>query len=367
MRIVLVQAGLGAGGAEKVVNLLAHHRARLGDEVHVLSLTGRTGGSYFAYDASVQVRSMVPEGQSGSSMQRLVKSVRWLRRELLGLQPAVVVSFLTKVNVMAVLAGLGSGIPIIISERNNPTRQDAHPLWLPLSSLAASLSARLVMQTEGARNTLPHRLRAKSRVIGNPSHLPLGARTRAAAGKRIVAVGRLEVQKGFDLLLNGFATIAARHPAATLTVFGEGAERGNLESRVASLGISSKVRFAGVTASPGTWIGEADVFVLSSRYEGFPNVLLEALGAGLPVVAFDCPWGPASMVTNEATGLLVPAEDTDALAAALDRVLSDTELRRKLARAAPAAAQPFSPENIMQAWDDLIVEVARSSEVGKRA
>ena len=362
MRIVFVQAGLGPGGAEKVVNLLAHHRAHLGDEVHVLSLTGRNSSSYFPYDASIGLRSMSPDRQKGSSVIRLAKSVWWLRRQLLDLQPAIVISFLTKVNVMTALAGIGLRIPILISERNNPQRQAANRLWIPIAALTANLATRLVMQTDGARHALPRRLKAKSTVIGNPSQPPANVGTSANGGKRLVAVGRLEAQKGFDLLLEAFERIARRHTGSTLTIFGEGVDRRALESLSKQLGIAGQVKFAGVTATPGAWIGEADVFVLSSRYEGFPNALLEALGAGLPVVAFDCPWGPSSMIKSGENGLLVPAENTTALAAALNRLLGDSDLKRRLADAAPDAARRFSIDKVMEDWDRVIHEATGSAE-----
>src|SRR6185295_12404004 len=102
--------------------------------------------------------------------------------------------------------------------------------------------------------------------------------------------------KGFDLLLRSFAQVAPEEPSATLTIFGEGSERGRLESDVQSLGLMDRVRLPGQTAKPGAWLEEGDVFVLSSRFEGFPNVLVEAMGAGLPSIAFDCPWGPSTIM-----------------------------------------------------------------------
>ena len=99
---------------------------------------------------------------------------------------------------------------------------------------------------------------------------------------------------------------------------------------------------------------DASVFVLSSRFEGFPIVLLEAMAAGLAVVSFDCPTGPSEIVADGTSGLLVPPEDVPALAAALDRVMADETLRRRLAAAAPAAVLPYSLENVGRRWDELL-------------
>jgi glycosyltransferase involved in cell wall biosynthesis len=108
----------------------------------------------------------------------------------------------------------------------------------------------------------------------------------------------------------------------------------------------------------------ASVFVLSSRYEGFPLVLIEALAAGLAVVSFDCPTGPAEILTDGTDGLLVPPEDVRALAAALDRVMGDESLRRRLAAAAPAAVLPYSPQRVGRRWDELL---AGNAPEGSRA
>jgi len=252
-------------------------------------------------------------------------------------------------------------VPVIISERNNPTMQAAHPLWRPAGLLLARRAARLVMQTEQARASLPAGLRKKAVVIPNPCVISTGARKDAGDGSRLVAVGRLDRQKGFDLLLAAFAQVAARNDRATLTIFGEGAERSALEKQARKLGIAERVRLPGITRSPGEWLEAGDVFVLSSRFEGFPNVLVEALAAGFAVVAFDCPWGPSSIVSHEKDGLLVPAEDVGALAQAMHRVIADADLRHALAAAAPQAASRFELSNVLGQWAEVFKQA-----VGRR-
>lgn len=357
MRIVFVQAGLGAGGAEKVVSLLARRRAELGDEVRVLAFGPRSGKSYFAYPPEVNIETLGAD--SSHPAFRIVGRVRWLRRRLAGLRPDLIVSFLTKTNVLVLLASRGLGIPVVVSERNNPTRQSAHPLWHPLSLLLGRFASRLVMQTEQAREMLPPGLRKKAAVIPNPCTLPATPHESAGHGTRIVAVGRLDQQKGFDLLLAAFQKVVAGAYAATLTIFGEGSARAALEEQAQTLGIADRVRLPGLTTSPGEWIGAADIFVLSSRFEGFPNVLVEAMAAGLPAVAFDCPWGPSSIITDERDGLLVPPEDVDGLATALQRLLDDTNLRTALAAQAPRAAERFDLPRVLGEWDAVFEQAAR--------
>ncbi len=171
---------------------------------------------------------------------------------------------------------------------------------------------------------------------------------------KLIAAGRLEPQKGFDLLLEAFATIASKHPDWTLDIFGKGTRRESLGKAVADLGLGGQVTINVPTDRLGERMRDASVFVLSSRYEGFPIVLLEAMAAGLVVVSFDCPTGPNEIVADGTTGLLVPAEDVPALAAALDRVMTDESLRRRLAAAAPTAVLPYSLEKVGRRWDELL-------------
>lgn len=171
---------------------------------------------------------------------------------------------------------------------------------------------------------------------------------------QLMAAGRLIHQKGFDLLLPAFATVAPRHPDWTLDIFGEGHMRQKLEKLVVELGLSGRVRVNGSTDRLGDRMRDASVLVLSSRFEGFPLILLEAMAAGLSVVSFDCPTGPGEIITDETDGILIPAQDVPALAAALDRIMADESLRRRLAAAAPAAVRPYSSQQVGQRWDELL-------------
>jgi glycosyltransferase involved in cell wall biosynthesis len=204
----------------------------------------------------------------------------------------------------------------------------------------------------------------RGRVIPNPVDLP-SPRRRLSGTRRLVAVGRLVHQKGFDLLLRAFAEIATEHPEWTLTIWGEGEERGRLEALCAQLALLEQVQLPGLTELPGQWVEEAEVFVLSSRFESFGNVVTEAMVAGLPVVAFECPWGPGDIIRDGEDGLLVPPEDVGALAAAMRRLIVDPELRRRLGEAGARNVRRFQKEMIVAQWDALIGEaVAGAREAG---
>ena len=359
MRIVFVQAGIGAGGAEKIVNLLAHHRADLGNEVHVLAFGSRPGGSYFPYHESVSVETLDGTGAADRrGILRILRRVWWLRRRLAALRPDLIVSFLTKTNVLVMVASRGLRTPVVISERNHPDTQEAHPLWKPMSIFVARAAASVVMQTEASRRILPPRLQARSDIIPNPCVLPKDVRATDGDGNRIIAVGRLVHQKGFDLLIEAFARLAPDAPQATLTIFGEGPEREALEAQVQGLGLGNRVQLPGVTDSPGEWLAAGDIFVMSSRSEGFPNVLVEALTGGLATVAFDAPWGASAILTDQKFGILVPPEDVEALAVAIRRLIGDPELRSALRKATSEALERFALPRVLAQWDTVFEQAA---------
>ena len=149
--------------------------------------------------------------------------------------------------------------------------------------------------TEGARDFFPKDVQARTWIIPNPVDLPAEWRERRGS-QLLVAVGRLETVKGFDLLLQAFSSIAPSFPDWNLVIWGEGRERAALEQLRNRLGLQNRVELPGVTEQPGMWIETADVFVLSSHYEGWPNALIEAMASGLPVVSYDCQWGPREMI-----------------------------------------------------------------------
>jgi glycosyltransferase involved in cell wall biosynthesis len=224
----------------------------------------------------------------------------------------------------------------------------------------------VVTPSRGVLESFPPRIRRRGRVIPNPVDLTPTAIPRRDT-RRVVAVGRLVHQKGFDLLLQAFARIAPTHPEWSLTIWGEGPERAALEALRAGLDLAGSVKLPGLTERPGQWVEAADMFVLSSRYESFGNVITEAMAAGLPVIAFDCPWGPGDILRDGEDGLLVPPEDVAALAAAMHRLIVDTDLRQRLGAAAAHNVRRFARDAIIAQWDALVAEATRARQAVRRA
>jgi glycosyltransferase involved in cell wall biosynthesis len=365
LRIVFILAGLGAGGAEKIINMLAHHRLARGDRIHIFALTAPDNGSYFPYDGRISVDSFGAGERGWKNLLRIGRRMSRLRRRIRDLDPDLVVSFLTKINVQASFIARTLGVPVIVSERNNFRAQRMSPFWRLASTIGFLCSTCIVMQTEAARAALPFPLRKRSEVIPNPVSNDRFEPGTEADARHVVAVGRLDIQKGFDLLLQAFAIARRRRTDLRLTVFGEGPERASLEAQARTLNIEDAVSFPGVTAVPGAWRSSADIFVLSSRFEGFPNVLAEAMAAGIPSIAFDCDWGPREVIKHRDNGLLVPFEDTVALADSLVELASDGELRQKMSERSMSDTR-FSAAAILAQWDTLIGAAIKSADAAQR-
>ena len=172
--------------------------------------------------------------------------------------------------------------------------------------------------------------------------------------KRLLAMGRLGPEKGFDLLVDAFARVADAHPDWSLTILGEGDERGRLETLVRRLRLDGRVALPGRAADPFPHLASAHAFALSSRREGFPNALLEAMACGLPAVAFACRSGPAEIIEHGRNGLLVPPGDLTRFALALDRVMGSGAVRAQIGRNAREIATVLTPERVLVAWNALL-------------
>ena len=177
-------------------------------------------------------------------------------------------------------------------------------------------------------------------------------------------MGRLVPQKGFDRLIPAFATVSSSRPGWRLTIWGEGPDRPALELLRDSVGIAHRVALPGMTDDPGTALASATLFVLSSRWEGFPTVLGEAMALGVPVVSVDCPSGPADIVRDGIDGILVAPDDAAALADGLARLMDDGAVRANLASRAPEVLERFGLAHVLALWEDVFREVGMSTGAG---
>lgn len=367
MRICGVIASLGSGGAERVmVELCAAWQAR-GDNVTLLTLDdGRS--DFHAVPTGVERRALNLASKSTSASDAIranVARARTLRAALRSARPDVIVSFTDRTNVLVLMAARGLSVPIVVSERIDPRRHDIGGAWNLLRRLVYPAASAVVVQTNAVRGWANGVVAAdRVAVIPNPLRpITASAPPAGARAKRIVALGRLVDQKGFDVLVRAFATVADEFPEWTVVVYGEGPLRGTLEQRIADLGLPERIQLPGRTVTPELVLAEAAIFALPSRYEGFPNALLEAMSYGCACVASDCDSGPADLVTDGVNGRLVGVDDVLAFAESLADLMRDDVTRTRLGMAAQDAVQRFAPQVVLDEWDRVFAKVCASAQV----
>lgn len=365
VKLLFFISSLQCGGAERVCATLCNHWAGQGWEVTLATFDDGSTPPFFPLSPAVRHRTLDLARRSESlphSVANNVRRVVRLRRFVRAERPERILSFMDSTNVLALLAAAGTGIPVVVSERVDPRRHPIPAPWRLLRRLVYGRARAIVVQTESIASSFPPSWRGRIAVVPNPVPATSPPQPRSAAGngrKRILAMGRLERQKGFDLLVDAFAAVARDRPDWDLTILGEGSERPALERRIARLGLDGRVALPGREKDAAGALSRADLFVLSSRYEGFPNALAEAMAAGLPVVSFDCPTGPSDIVRDGVDGRLVPPEDVAALAAALGDLTGDERARRALAAKATEVAERFSVERVAAEWESVLRRGAR--------
>jgi glycosyltransferase involved in cell wall biosynthesis len=357
MKVTLFVDSLGPGGAERVLSLVASRWAERGHEVTVVTLTDPALDFYPLHPRMRRATIGLP-GPATSRARAAVLNVRRgvrIRRYLRRHRADAVVSFMDRMNVLVLAATLGQARNVIVSERVDPRHQPVEAAVRIGRRMLYRRAALLVVQTSTVRSWAQAEMpTVRVRVIPNPVGSTFTPRLQEPGSHRFVAIGRLARQKGFDLLLNAFAGIAEALPDWSLHVYGEGEERPALERQAAQLGIADRVRLPGIVERTDQVLREADVFVLPSRYEGFPNVLLEALATGVPSVSFACPSGPEDIVVDRENGLLVPCGDQGGLGRAMLELAGDARLRVTLARKGTETVQRFQTDVVGGLWDEAL-------------
>jgi glycosyltransferase involved in cell wall biosynthesis len=340
---------------------LADAFAAHGHEVTVIT-EASADNDHYKLASRVRRIALDVEWETTTWPQKLVANTRRLRRlrtRILATNAERVIAFGETTNLRALLACSGTGIPVVVSERVDPRPHRISRAWEWLRRELYPKAAAVVVQTESvaqwARSFVAHE---RVHVIANPVRAALLRAERPEllpAGNMIVAIGRLTRQKGFPLLIEAFSRSGLPGRGWHLVILGEGPDRIALEAQVRELDLQQCVSLPGLVAAPEAWLHRAELFVLSSLFEGFPNALLEAMACGVACIAFECPSGPAEIICHQRTGVLLPAGDVAALVATLSELAEDPQRRKRLALAAQAdVAARFALDVIVKRWVSLL-------------
>ena len=360
--LTLVVNQLFAGGAARVAVNLSRAWTEMGRSVTILTTDDGQRPPSFPLHPAVTHKALGLLHNSRNPLEGLwlnLGRLAHLRRAIAESRPQVLISFLDKNNVLCLLAGRTlRRIPTVVSERTDPIGRPIGWPWEWLRRMTYPMADCLVVQTLHAKAFFSPKVQARTRVIPNPVILPPTGPALEGARRpgrhQLVTLGRMDPVKGHEMLIDGFAALQRDFPDWDLVIHGDGPTRPAMEAKVRSLGLEARVLFPGATTEVGARLREADVFVLTSRAEGFPNSLAEAMACGLPVVSFDCHSGPAELIRDGVDGLLVPPLDVPALSSALARLMGDPELRARMAAAAPDVLERFSESSVLVQWESAI-------------
>ena len=371
MRFLLAHAW-GMGGTIRTTLTIADHLATQGD-VEVVSVVRRRDDPFFAFAPHLRVTAL-DDRRRRTLLSRLpsllvhpddyaypwcslrtdLALLRWLR----SLDSGAVVTTRPAFNLLA--ARLAPPGVVTIGQEHLHFGAHRPRLAADIRRHYRRLAALTVLTKDDERDYRSLLAGARTRVERVPNPLPPGdVPVSDQAAKLVVAAGRLNTQKGFDLLLAAFAIVARSHQDWHLRIYGSGPERERLQAQIDALGLSGQVTLMGRTQRLGDAMAEASIFALSSRFEGFGMVIVEAMSHGLAVVSFDCPHGPRDIVTDGSDGILVPREDVEALAAAIAELIEHPERRQRYAEAALRRARDFDVAAVAPRLQHLIRSLHR--------
>lgn len=357
MKLVFITPGMNFGGAERVISILANIWCDMGHDVSIfITATNRT--PVYKLKDKINVKYYSDFNQNGVSHFKLISAIRsFVDNE----KPDCVLSFMNDVCAYTILALIGSNIPIIYSERNDPNKTNQSKVNKLFRKIVEFGASHIVFQTEGAKQCYLKNVQRKSSIILNPVELNrIPDRSREDINyTEIVTVARLEPQKNQELLIDAFNLVSKKHQDIVLKIYGEGSLKNKLQNKIDELGLKDKVLLMGAKQDVLEWIKESYCFVLTSDFEGLPNSLIEAMCMGIPCISTDCSPGGARQLLGDNRGLIVPCGDKERLAEAINMYLEQRHIAMQYGEEAYKLRDEIESHTVAKEWINLIEKIKR--------
>jgi GalNAc-alpha-(1->4)-GalNAc-alpha-(1->3)-diNAcBac-PP-undecaprenol alpha-1,4-N-acetyl-D-galactosaminyltransferase len=353
----MVTGGMDCGGAQRVMADMANYWVERGWQVRLATWSGPDLPDFYALSPRIQREWMPVKLRGGSflgAVHASVNRIAMLRALLRQAKPDVVLSFIDVSNILTIVAALGLGVRVVVAERTHPGLNDtvSRP-WKMLRRLCYSRADQVVAQTQDAAAWIKRQ--CKSPVLVIPNSLRALPEIAAQRECLIIAVGRLNAEKGFDVLVEAFGRVRTQFPHWRLCIIGEGPERQNLTDRITKLALRDRVELVGQVRDVDAWMARAALLVHPSRREGFPNAVLEGMGMGVAVICADCRSGPAELITDDVNGRLVPVDDLEALTRVMSELMADATLRERLGAQAREVRREYAQSVLMKKWEACLM------------
>ncbi len=358
MKITFFIGGLIGGGAERVTCNLSNFLIKRGHEVRILTMSESDS---YPLEREVKRQSLLNKEERSNIVVNYLKRYSRLKKFLRNDNSDAYIVMLPITTIFLLMLKKYAKAPVIASERCYPAvlSQLTQRLLLLLAKRADAWVFQTIQQKEWYGNSVSS---ADVKIIPNAINenfvqLPYSGERL----KEIVAVGRLCPQKNYELMIYAFARIAANFPEYKIIIYGEGAKRGELEGLIHQHNLQDRIIMPGYEKDISSKLKKAAIYVLSSNYEGIPNTLMEAMALGVPSIATDCDGGGSKMlIENGVNGILVPKGDVDALANAIEKMLSDKEFSKTCGEEAHKICEQLAPKRIYGEWELFIQNVVNN-------
>lgn len=361
MKIVVTCGNLLAGGAERVVSILSNKLVDLGHEVFIF--TWYKTEIFYKFDKRVQI-CQIP---TASGKNNFGGQMMWFRYYIRKNTPDVILSFLAPFNILTVFSLYGVHVPVLVAERNDPLFVSPHynGFWKIVRNIAYWLSDGILVQTKINQSHFPKCLQKKSSIIYNPvifESSRVGIALKTSKKKSIVSVTRLENQKNVELLIRAFTIFHKNHEDYTLTIYGEGDNREELESLIKKLEMRKSIFLPGRIQNVHELIIEAELFAMASNFEGMSNSLIEAMCLGLPCISTKVS-GAVDLIDDHQNGILVEIGDLNGMVAALTELADNYSLRNKIGNNASKVYNVLNADIIVDKWMDYLYNFCKRQSI----
>ncbi|MDB5060853.1 MAG: group 1 glycosyl transferase [Mucilaginibacter sp.] len=359
-KLFFIIPSLVGGGAERVLISLANHFNTLDYESIIISLNNCVPA--YEITCGVQVLFLVNRKKDSPLFRVYYVAQIFLKllKHLLKEKPVCSISFITSANIWAGITCNLTRTPYVVSERTSPNRS-INKFGYFHNHLAARLYKRsnaIVVSASGVEQCLRenkkfNKLNNICKINNAVNVFEPPTNTKVHYRKFILGVGRLTYVKGFDILISAFSM--AKLQDVDLLIVGEGDERANLICQIYNLGLSDRVILVGARTNLQDFYSQAELFVLPSRNEGYPNALVEAMSFGCPCVAMNCEFGPAEIIVNNLNGILVDVLSIASLSNAISSLISNPDLKDLLGKNALNINTTNNAQQILQKWENLVL------------
>lgn len=353
-KIAIVCGALSSGGAERVLSVLS---SPLADEFDITLFTWRKKPVFYEYDSRIRIIDLPSISRYDNHISKGWALRRWVKQN----NPNLVVSFLRQFNLLVLTSLLSLNIPKIVAERNDPRFTPGGWPVSKYTSLIYRTASGILCQTESIRNYFKGKLATRSHIIYNPVKLPkimIGKAIKTPKRDRIVIVGRLHPQKNHKLAIDAFSIFLKKHPSYTLSIYGEGSLKNEIQSYIDSLNLSNSIILEGAVCDVMTRILDARIFLMTSDFEGMPNALIEAMCLGLPCVSTPVS-GAVDLIVDGKNGAIVK-DDANEIAEVLNNLVEGKNNLVNIAINATKLYDSLKTEKISKEWIDYFNSVISS-------